>query len=232
MKKLLLTTLALVAVVCINAQTVIFHETFDKLTTDITENALSSGLTDETGWVADNNASTMKGIAGGVFQMNGARIYTRTMDLTGENTLTVRFRYVGIAEGTTDLHRRLQIDLDKTGTSGMGTTFNRYFDADANKLENGDLNTEFQTMQFLVTGTATSFIHFRTESNLIVEFDDIKVTTGAPNSVPNTNNVKEILSTRTFDVLGKEVPAETKGLVFVKTIYKDGTTGAQKIYRK
>jgi hypothetical protein len=226
MKKLLLTTLALVAVLCVNAQTVIFHETFNQLTTSIVDNALTSGSTDEPDWLPGGGQGTMKGIEGGIFQMTGGRFETRKMDLTGENTLTIRFRFAGITG--TNAHKRFQIDVDKTGTSGMGTTFNPYFD----EFDGGSLNTEFQTMQFLVTGTAASYVHFRAESELIIEFDDIKVTTGAPASVPSTNNVKEILSTRTFDVLGKEVPAETKGLVFVKTLYKDGTTSAQKIYRK
>ncbi|MDR0810956.1 MAG: hypothetical protein LBN23_01575 [Paludibacter sp.] len=59
----------------------------------------------------------------------------------------------------------------------------------------------------------------------------INYTTGTT-AVSTPATLKEVQSVNYFSILGKEVPATTKGLVFVKTLYKDGTTDVQKFYKK
>jgi len=58
------------------------------------------------------------------------------------------------------------------------------------------------------------------------------ITTGTTNVKNINNDAKIVLSKTYFDVLGKEVPADSKGLIFVKTLYKDGTSDVQKFYKK
>lgn len=56
---------------------------------------------------------------------------------------------------------------------------------------------------------------------------------GNPSSISTPGAaVKEVSSVLYFDVVGKKVSAEAKGLVIVKTTYADGTTDAQKLYKK
>ena len=53
-----------------------------------------------------------------------------------------------------------------------------------------------------------------------------------PNGVNVLNDTKEISSKLYFDILGKQVPASTKGLIIEKVTYVDGSQAARKIYVK
>ena len=53
-----------------------------------------------------------------------------------------------------------------------------------------------------------------------------------PNSVNVPNDTKEISNKLYFDILGKQVPASTKGLIIEKVTYVDGSQVARKIYVK
>ena len=64
-----------------------------------------------------------------------------------------------------------------------------------------------------------------------IYFGAVKFSTSA-DGLDAPSNVKEISSVEYYSILGAQVSEDVKGLVIVKTLYKDGTTGAQKIYRK
>ncbi|MDR0810957.1 MAG: hypothetical protein LBN23_01580 [Paludibacter sp.] len=220
MKKILLISLAFVAVMCVNAQ-VIFQETFNNVTVG-TAGVLTSGLTDQTGYVVGGGGSAMTCDEAGTMTLLGGRFETKHMDLSGSNlVLSITYKVVPVSGQDS---KRFQIDIDKNGTSGMGGI-----------LQESQPNspTTFTTKEFPITGgTADSYLHFRTESSHTIIIDEIKVTKGGSSSVTIPVEVKEIKSVNYFSILGKEVPATTKGLVFVKTLYKDGTTDVQKFYKK
>jgi hypothetical protein len=142
----------------------LFHETFNGLTTsNTTGNALTGGNTDETGYVVGGGGSTMICSEDGTMNLTGGRFATKNLDLSGNNVkLYVTYKLIG---GTT---KKFQIDIDKTGTSGMGGILN----------EAGSSSpTTFTTKVFAITGgTATSYIHFRTESAHTIVLDEIKIT--------------------------------------------------------
>jgi hypothetical protein len=58
-----------------------------------------------------------------------------------------------------------------------------------------------------------------------------KITVASASSVSTPGNAKEIKSVQYFNVLGKEISPETKGLVFVKTIYTNGSSEVLKLHR-
>ena len=64
-----------------------------------------------------------------------------------------------------------------------------------------------------------------------IYFGAVKFSTDAA-GVNAPSDVKEVSSVEYYSILGAQVSEDVKGLVIVKTLYKDGTTGAQKIYRK
>jgi len=150
-------------------QTVLFDETFSKLTTvNTTKNALTDGLTDETGYTVGGGGSSMLCSENGTMDLTGGRFQTRNMDLSGDDVyLYVTYKKKNPAGESTS---RFQIDVDKTGTSGMGTLF---------VVTEVDAPAGFATQELAITGgTADSYIHFRTESSLSVVLDEIKVVRG------------------------------------------------------
>lgn len=142
----------------------VFHETFDNLTTaNTTGNALVGGNTDETGYVVGGGGSAMSCTENGTMNLTGGRFATKNLDLSGNNIkLYVRYK---LATATT---KKFQIDIDKTGTSGMGGILNE---------AGGSSPTSFETKVFNISsGTADSYIHFRTESSHTIILDEIKIT--------------------------------------------------------
>lgn len=160
-----------------NAQTeTVFHETFDQFTVDNPDkNALTSSLTDETGYVVGGGGSNMKCSETGALSLNGGRFTTKNLDLTGEEvTLYVTYKLSGVTT------KRFQIDIDKTGTSGMGGILNE---------AGGDSPTSFTTKSFsITTGTESSYIHLRTESDHTIIIDEIKIT--KKNTSTNVDKLK------------------------------------------
>lgn len=152
----------------VNAQSsvTIFQETFNGLkTTNAVANALTlnPALTDQTGYVVGGGGSAMKCTTDGTMEMTGGRFETKKMDLSGEVTLTVRYKC-----STASTTKKFQIDIDKTGTSGLGGILNEIGTSSP---------TEFTTKTFIIsTGTNNSYIHFRTESSHTIVFDEIKIT--------------------------------------------------------
>ncbi|MDO9634545.1 MAG: hypothetical protein Q7J05_05790 [Paludibacter sp.] len=142
----------------------LFHETFNKMTTtNTTGNGLTGGNADETGYVVGGAPSSMLCSENGTMNITGGRFATRNMDLSGNNVkLYVTYKLIG---ATT---KKFQIDIDKTGTSGMGGILNE---------AGGDSPTTFTTKTFNVTGgTVASYIHLRTESSHTIVLDEIKIT--------------------------------------------------------
>jgi hypothetical protein len=171
MKKLFTKLTAIIAVLLLSAGSVsaqttitIFQETFNNLTTvNTTGNALAGGNTDQTDYVVGGGGSSMLCSEDGTMNLTGGRFATKNLDLTGDGvTLFVRYKL------KTTTTAKFQIDIDKTGTSGMGGILNE---------SGGSSPTDFQTKSFvLTTGTASSYIHFRTESNHTIVIDEIKIT--------------------------------------------------------
>lgn len=165
--KLIVMVFLLVAgIISTNAQVevTLFQETFNKMTTtNTTGNGLTGGNADETGYVVGGGGSTMLCSENGTMNITGGRFATKNLDLSGNNVkLYVTYKLIG---GTT---KRFQIDIDKTGTSGMGGILNE---------AGGESPTTFTTKTFNVTGgTATSYIHLRTESSHTIVLDEIKIT--------------------------------------------------------
>jgi hypothetical protein len=145
--------------------TFVFHETF--------ENAVNGSLlsaangTDETGYVIGSGGGNTK-ISGGVLTMLGSRWKTKNLDLTGDDvTLLVKVRNAA----TTDTTRRFQLALDTAGSSGVNNLGSYYI-----TKELPASGAAFQTLTVSITeGTASSFIHFRTESNGSVDIDEIAI---------------------------------------------------------
>ena len=144
-------------------ETIIFHETFNNMTTtNTTGNGLVSGNTDETGYVVGGGGSAMKCSIDGTMDLTGGRFATKNLDLTGDVKLYVTYK---LGSATT---KKFQITIDVSGTSGVGGILN----------EGGaDSPTDFTTKQFTITtGTTASYIHFRTESSHTIILDEIKIT--------------------------------------------------------
>ncbi|MDR1341625.1 MAG: Ig-like domain-containing protein [Prevotellaceae bacterium] len=143
----------------------VFHETFD--------NAVEGSLlgaadgTDETGYVIGANDGTT--ISSGVLTMLGTRWKTKNMDLTGEDvTLLVKVRQnVAIpASG-----KRFQLALDTAGSSGVSNLGN-YTIVSALPAS----SAPFLILNRPITsGTTSSFIHFRTESESSVDIEEIAI---------------------------------------------------------
>ena len=178
MKKTITRILAILAVVLLsigngNAQTVLFLETFNQLTTEnTTGNALTGGLTDETGYVVGGGGSGMLCSEDGTMNLTGGRFETRQMDLTGDDVF-LYVTYKRLPEGAASTSR-FQIDVDKTGTSGMGTLF---------AATGVETSGEFTTQEFAITsGTETSYVHFRTESGYTIVIKEIKIVKGKVNT--------------------------------------------------
>ena len=218
MKKLLLTTLALVAVLCVNAQTEKFYNFSDWDAADYSAVTVVDGLiinASAAGVISiDANNKSIDGysftkrikLGGGGEAISGGR--NIAFEVTGAVQITV----YGMASSASATDRRLII------SNGTDVLYSEIM-----------LGDPIGKHEYSYTGGAATLYLLSSSSGL--NFYGIKIVQ-SPASVNNPSDVKEVLSTRTFDVLGKEVPADTKGLVFVKTTYKDGTTGAQKIYRK
>jgi hypothetical protein len=167
MRKTITQMLALFAALLLNvgyanAQTILFQETFNKMTTEnTTKNGLTSGNTDESDYVVGGGGSGMLCSIDGTMNLTAGRFATKNLDLTGEVTLYVTYKF------TTTAGKRFQIDLDKTGTSGMGGIF---VETDT------DGPTTFTTKEFPITaGTEASYIHFRSETEGTVVIDEIKL---------------------------------------------------------
>ncbi|MDR1654031.1 MAG: hypothetical protein LBS01_10395 [Prevotellaceae bacterium] len=169
MRNKLLLALAAVLTIGISAkaQTVIFHETFNNLTPEnATGNALTGGNTDESGYTVGGGGSGMLCSEAGTMNLTGGRFKTRTMDLSG-SSIELQITYKCIPAEGQDA-KRFQIDIDKEGTSGLGGILQETQDAPS--------PTEFTTKTFEITGgTASSYLHFRTESGHTIVIDEIKV---------------------------------------------------------
>lgn len=158
--------LFLAGILSVSAQVevTLFQETFNKMTTtNTTGNGLTGGNTDETGYTVSGGGSAMLCSENGSMNITGGRFTTRNLDLSGNNVkLYVTYKLLG---ATT---KRFQIDIDKTGTSGMGGILNE---------AGGSSPVTFTTKVFNISnGTAASFIHFRTESDHTIVLDEIKIT--------------------------------------------------------
>ncbi len=151
----------------------LFHETFNNLTTaNTTGNALTGENTDETGYVVGGGGSAMLCSENGTMNLTGGRFATKNLDLSGNNVkLYITYKLVG---GTT---KKFQIDIDKTGTSGMGGILNE---------SGGSSPIALTTKIFNISGgTASSYIHFRTESSHTIVIDEIKITHEVASLIPN-----------------------------------------------
>ncbi|MGC3978052.1 MAG: hypothetical protein QM751_07360 [Paludibacteraceae bacterium] len=131
------------------------------------------------------------------------RFATKNLDLSGEVKLYITYKLSG---STT---KKFQMDIDKTGTSGMGGILNE---------AGGDSPTIFATKTFTITtGTASSYIHFRTESSHTIVIDEIKITKadlGTNTSTPKMDGVtfngktiynKKRTALNIFDISGRFV---------------------------
>jgi len=170
MKKYFTKILAIAAMLLIGAwnvngqtETIIFHETFNNMTTtNTTGNGLVSGNTDDTCYVVGGGGSAMKCSIDGTMDLTGGRFATKNLDLTGNVKLYVTYK---LGSSTT---KKFQIAIDASGTSGVGGILNE---------EGVDSPTDFTTKQFTITtGTTASYIHFRTESSHTIILDEIKIT--------------------------------------------------------
>ena len=215
-KLLVLTAMLVVGVWNANgqAETVIFHETFNKMTiVNTTANGLTSGNSDETGYTVGGGGSGMKCTIDGTMDLTGGRFTTKNLDLTGDVKLYVTYK---LAPATT---KKFQIDIDKTGTSGMGGILNE---------AGGDSPSEFTTKEFVITtGTAESYIHFRTESSHTIILDEIKITKMVTSGVPaiTSFNVEGVSATIDQDAgtINAELPFGTNLTSIEPTIVLGGT---------
>ena len=240
MKKLLLTTLALVAVMCVSAQNRVWDFstpwTIDATTVDAN---LSLENTVRFDYLPATTLEECVFASGQPIPDVAGLKFTQT----GSNKLRLGFGAAQVYLNGGKIVMAIPCKVGSTvlveAIQGNGTATNRGFSVVGGTVDAAQTSPEVNASGVVTTAnTLCTFAYTATAA--FVELTTIeggmnvrKITViDDPNSVPNTNNVKEILSTRTFDVLGKEVTAETKGLVFVKTTYKDGTTSAQKIYRK
>ncbi|MDR0833496.1 MAG: hypothetical protein LBN93_04825 [Candidatus Symbiothrix sp.] len=200
----------------------VFLETFNRLTPEnATGNALTGGLTDETGYVVGGGGSDMKSSIAESMDLNGGRFATKNLDLTGEDvTLHVTYKVIGEAG------KKFQIDIDKSGSSGLGGLLNEAGSAGP---------AELTTKSFpLTSGTTSSYIHFRTESSGIVVIDEIKITrtpAGAPTGMDNVAADKVVKSVVYYDSLGRPVDADYKGFVIERIVYDDNSVVSRKIVR-
>lgn len=160
----LLTMLLIFKSVFSQTEIVLFHETFNNLTTsNTTGNGLTNGQTDETGYIVGGGASLMACSENGTINLNGGRFATKNLDLTGNVTLTVKYKTL-----TPTSSKRFQLDIDKTGTSGLGGILNETA---------SNSPTIFTTKTFAINnGTSSSYLHFRTESSHTIVLDEIKIT--------------------------------------------------------
>lgn len=176
-------------------ETIIFHETFNKLTTEnTTKNGLTSGNTDEIDYTVGGGGSGMLCSENGTMDLTGGRFQTRKFDMTGDD-VTLHITYKNLS-GT----GRFQIDIDKTGTSGMGGIF----------TETGEAAPkEFTTKTFTITtGTAESYLHFRVESNTTFVIDEIKVTKLVTTGVPTITSFSIDGISATIDQEAETITAE------------------------
>ncbi|MDR2824325.1 MAG: hypothetical protein LBB41_03890 [Prevotellaceae bacterium] len=162
----LIASLAIFMGISVNAQTVIFNETFNNLTPEnTTGGALTGSNVDETGYTVGGGGSGMSCTEAGTMNLTGGRFKTRTMDLTGDVTLHITYKCVPVSGQDS---KRFQVDIDIEGTSDLGGILQERQDAPS--------PTEFTTKSFQLTnGTASSFLHFRTESSHTIVIDEIKV---------------------------------------------------------
>ena len=228
MKKLLLScAVAVLTCVGANAQ-VIFEETFKNVTVGA-EEILTSGLTDETGYVVGGGTANIMCLTDGILSLDGttgSRFTTREMDLSGDNV----YLYVTFKFRSPEVHKRFQIALNVTGTSNAGNVLNLYGDAkDENDVPTAPV--EFETREFLLEGgTATSYLQFRGESEALVDISHIKITRGPDTSIGSTIADKDVVSVEYYNLLGKKVSANSNGFVIEKSTFTDGTTSSKKLF--
>ena len=207
MKKTITQMMALLAILLLSAgngkaQTVLFHETFDNLTTEnTTKNALTGGLTDETDYVAGGGGSAMLCSENGTMNLTGGRFKTKLLDLSGEDVVL----YVTYKKGAGADAKRFQIDIDKEGTSGLGGLLAETA---------ADASADFATKEIPVTGgSEASFIHFRTESDYTIVLDEIKIVQGRVAPDPAITSFVAAGVTATIDdeagTITAELPAGT-----------------------
>jgi len=147
----------------------IFEETFNRLTTAVTGNALATGS------LADNGASKYKVTGGGsnmackengTMDLNGGRFSILNLDLSFNPVLYLTCEYVS-GSG------KFLVSVNYEGTSG--STGNVYSVA-ANTIP-----STYTTLAIPLTGgTSNSFIQLRTESSTVIRIDNITISTSNP----------------------------------------------------
>lgn len=181
----------------IKAQTTVtvFQEQFSDVTTANTATEIKNRMT-AAGYTTGGGSYSCS--ENNTITVTGTRFKTKTFDLTGTNVkLEVTYK------ATTSTTGKFQIDMDKEGTSGMGTLFVEATSASP---------TVFTTKTFTLSGgTATSFIHFRTESSATIVIKEIKITKEiAGTTYTLTTNVSPAGSgSVTTDPVGSEFVANT-----------------------
>lgn len=168
---------------------IVFKESFNNM--KINDN-LTSGTTDNPAasfaLVSGGSLTSVKCEELGSVKLAGTRFCVVGLNLTGSLVLTVKAKALTSAG-------RFQIALDVAGTSGVSGLLNATCGTDVP-------NTEFKTFSIpITTGTASSYIQFRTESTATVYIDEITISNGNPTTVVNLTPVTTSGTSHSFAAL-------------------------------
>jgi hypothetical protein len=114
------------------------------------------------------------------------------------------------------------------GFSVEGGTVNS--DKTSTSISNGVITTANTPSVFAYNSTSTSLEMKTIAGGMNVS--KITVIAKKPTAVSSVSVAKKVASVHYFNILGKEVSDNTKGLVIVKTLYADGTSAVEKQFRK
>lgn len=152
----------------------VFQETFNNFTTsNVTKHGLTSSLTDNASSVFTeiNGGTKMICTEDGTMVLDAGRFCITGLDVSASPTLFLKYKHVS---GT----GKLQVDVDITGTSGIGKMYNVAANA---------IGSDYATLEIpLVGGTANSFIQIRVESKTVIIIDDITISSNGPGSETKT----------------------------------------------
>lgn len=166
----------------------IFEETFNQFTTDITKNALTSGLTDHPAskYNVTGGGSAMACLENGTMDLTGGRFSILNLDLSSTPTLYLTCKYIS-GSG------KFLVSVDYEGTSGStGNVYN---------VAAGTISSDYITLAISLTGgKANSLIQLRTESSTTVRIDNITIATSdlLPKIITETCTVNAPATTYPF----------------------------------
>jgi hypothetical protein len=235
MKKTITQVLALVAVLLMSSNVSAqnydwnFSEGWTGVAAGYSEQATVDGLTlvpttgNNFGAITDNNA-TIEGVSYTKrFQFNGGG-YSGSKDTDATppaNMPTQRYASFEVTGNVT---------VDVVGTSGSSSSDRKIFLTDGTNLvgefvfaaADGKLK---RTVNY-IGGAATLYLFCNAACNAY----EI-IVTGTTTNINEVSADKAVASVTSYDLLGRPVSALAKGIVIVKTVYTDGTTSSEKIYR-